>query len=108
MSYAGDIAVSNTFEIVIRNNTAQRQEVQLFEQGSNNPNRILDTPITIQRQPNDISEYWDLGGKWINVNQLWSKYRYRNNNYTCFRYSYIRSSRSIKFIFQSSTFNKIF
>ena len=77
MSYAGDIAVSNTFEIVIRNNTAQRQEVQLFEQGSNNPNRILDTPITIQRQPNDISEYWDLGGKWINVSQYPEKVTFK-------------------------------
>ena len=61
MSYSGDIALSNTFEIIIRNNTSKRQVVSMFEQGSDDPNRILTQQTNVAREPNAVNQFWDLG-----------------------------------------------
>ena len=59
MSYSGDIALSNTFELLIRNSSSTFQPIQAFELGSSNPNRILTDPV-FQSVPNQVDMIWDL------------------------------------------------
>ena len=59
MSYSGDIALSNTFELLIRNSSSTFQPIQAFELGSSNPNRILTDPV-FQSVPNQTGMVWDL------------------------------------------------
>ena len=59
MSYSGDIALSNTFELLIRNSSSTFQPIQAFELGSSNPNRILTDPV-FQSVPNQANMIWDL------------------------------------------------
>ena len=81
MSYSGDIALSNTFDITIKNNSPSRQEVSMFELGSNNPNRILPNIQFVSQTPTMVSAgqnnpysvpSWNLspqlGGIWIRLN----------------------------------------
>ena len=61
MSYSGDIALSNTFEIIIRNNNSSRKVVSMFEQGSDDPNRILTQQTNVAREPNAVNQFFDIG-----------------------------------------------
>jgi len=68
MSYSGDIALSNTFDLTIKNNSSSRKEISMFELGSANPNRILANPTIVVSQPNSISDYWDLNNNILSLN----------------------------------------
>jgi hypothetical protein len=76
MSYSGDIALSNTFDLTIKNNSSSRQEVSMFELGSSNPNRILANPTISLSTPQSFDvlgtpttvEYWDLQNNILSVN----------------------------------------
>lgn len=76
MSYSGDIALSNTFDLTIRNNSSSRQEVSMFELGSSNPNRILSNPTISVALPQSFDvagvptlvEYWDLENSILTLN----------------------------------------
>ena len=76
MSYSGDIALSNTFDLTIKNNSSSRQEVSMFELGSSNPNRILANPTISLSIPQSFDvlgnpttvEYWDLQNNILSLN----------------------------------------
>ena len=76
MSYSGDIALSNTFDLTIKNNSSSRQEVSMFELGSSNPNRILANPTISLSTPQSFDvlgtpttvEYWDLQNNILSLN----------------------------------------
>ena len=81
MSYSGDIALSNTFDLTIKNNSPSRQEVSMFELGSTNPNRILTSTQHISQTPNAQVENWFLSPitNWIGLNsngEVFINYQY--------------------------------